>query len=179
MSALTWDELAEQAWQLEEAGQFAESLALITPYRELFPTRWLYYHAQLRCAAHISVEQALDVFRAALADGYWFDENSLAHEPTLSPLLAREEFAPLLAVSKERRSQAQAAATPMLLTIHPPAFQPPYPCFSCLARRRVFDCRFRGALASSGTTRMVGRHSPILPGGRCRRLYLERPRPCA
>jgi predicted esterase len=132
MSTLTWDELAEQAWQLEEAGRFAESLALITPHKALFPGRALYYQAQLRCAAHISAAQAADVMRTALADGYWFDEGSLQREPALAPLLATPAFAPLLALSRARRTQAQAEAAPMLLTMQPPAAPPPYPAFLAL-----------------------------------------------
>jgi predicted esterase len=132
MTSLTWDELAERAWQLEEAGQFAASLALITPNKHLFPSQGLFYGTQLRCAAHVGEGAVVEVMRTALDEGYWFDEMQLRHEPALAPMLEQPAVAALLAVSNERRGEAQAGSGAALLAIQPPAASPPYPALLAL-----------------------------------------------
>ncbi|MCP5094718.1 MAG: hypothetical protein GY943_04115 [Chloroflexi bacterium] len=136
MSRLTIVEVEEQYNQLVAKGAYEEALTLIT--KEAYQFSEFSYHAEkvvyywrVRMAALLNrADLTLQLLQEAIAAGHWF--SGLAKDEELALIHHSPEFKQLVAVSEERRNGAMATAVPVLKTMQPENYTPPYPLLMAL-----------------------------------------------
>jgi dienelactone hydrolase len=133
MTDMTWHELEAAFWRLYHNEAYTEALDLITRHADLFPSRLRLHHWRMCMAARTSdVPLALQELGQAVAEGYWYNQESLREDADLDRLQGLPEFERLTAICQARHSAAQEQAMPLLTTVQPNDQSGPYPLLIAL-----------------------------------------------
>ena len=99
-----------QAKKYQQAGAKLETNLATFPHRRDTIFFWL-----INLYAHINKDRAIEIFREAIDDGYWYTSDALSYEDQdLKPLCEDSEYQRLRAISIERYEAARALTKPEL-----------------------------------------------------------------
>src|SRR5260370_28011901 len=125
MSKLTFSELDRNLFKFYEEKAYQQVLALIEQEQANFPEHVLELSYWCICMTNLlgKQEEALQLFREAVDQGYWFDPAWLVEDEDLAAARHLPEFRSLVAVCQQHLVEAQAVARPELL-VFPSDHQP-------------------------------------------------------
>lgn len=127
---------SEPLFQFYREGKYEDALVVAEKLTAEFPTyaaRTYFWQICLLAMAGRQ-EWALHVFEEALSNGIWWSEGQLRSDSDLASLQNAPEFEHLVAISKEKHRQAQAASTPDLF-VHVPNGKGPFSLLMALHAR--------------------------------------------
>ena len=116
-----FDKLMAAMMDLYNAGNYAQAYDLLLREEGRFPefTDELYYQKMCMVSRMNDIPQALQYFRDALAQGYWFAPRWLREDEDLKALQGLPEFEEMVAACQQKFAQAQAAAKPEVTVLQP------------------------------------------------------------
>ncbi len=123
---LDFEKLMAEMMSLYNADNYAGAYDLLLREEGRFPefTDELYYQKMCMVSRMNDIPQALQYFREALAQGYWFAPRWLREDEDLKLLQGLPEFEEMFAACQQKLAEAQAAARPEV-TVLQPEEQPP------------------------------------------------------
>lgn len=136
MAELTFDELDSEIMRLYDAGNYAQVYDLVVREAGRFPEHAdeLYYIRMCMAGRLDDIPLALQYFRDALVQGYWFAPRWLHDDEDLKPLQGLPEFEEMVSICQQRLEAAQVDVKPELTVLLPEGEQRSgqYPLFIAL-----------------------------------------------
>lgn len=116
-----FDKLMAEMMDLYNACDYAQAYDLLLREEGRFPeyADELYYQKMCMVSRMNDIPQALQYFRDALAQGYWFAPRWLREDEDLKPLQGLPEFKEMVAACQQELAAAQATAKPAVTVLQP------------------------------------------------------------